>query len=158
MIGLETYGPEVASFWQGFLQATGRKEDQACYECFAFGIGKEMAEELLALVLSGKKRATASSVPVYQAEGAPLPEKGNVSIVLDGAGMPRCIIETKAVTVVPFREVTWEMARREGEDEHLESWRQGHTRFFTAEMKEIGLPFTEDMPVAFEDFEVIYTL
>lgn len=156
MINVSERGPRIASFWQEFLQATGRPQDQACYECFAFGMGKEMADELLTLVLDGKKRATASSVPVYQAEGTPLPEKGDISIVLDGEGTPRCVIETKAVTVVPFREVTWEMARREGEDECMESWRQGHIRFFTADMKEQGLSFTEDMPVAFEDFEVLY--
>lgn len=152
------FGPEIAAFWQAFLTATGRPADTPCYDCFAFGYGKALQDELAALVLAGQKRATSSSVPVYEAEGEPLPQPGELSIVLDGDGVPRCVIQTQAVTILAFREVTWDLCRREGEDESLESWQAGHVRFFTQDMEGAGLEFTWDMPMVFEDFEMVYRL
>ncbi len=35
--------------------------------------------------------------------------------------------------VLPFREVTFDLCRREGEDDTLASWQRGHVSFFTAE-------------------------
>ena len=141
-------------FWQDFLKKTGRSEDTTCFESFHFDDNESSANELLALVLSGKKRATASSLYAFAPEEAPKP--GNLSIVTDWDGNPRCVIETKAVQVIPFREMTFEICSREGEDECLETWQAGHRRFFTEDGKEMGYEFTEDMPVLFEDFEVIY--
>ncbi|GHV31666.1 RNA-binding protein [Clostridia bacterium] len=121
------------------------------YEIFAFGDSPEMADELLALVLAGKKTATASSIP----KDKPMPKVGDRSLVLDGAGNPACVIETTAVAVVPLCEMSWEMAKREGEDETLDSWIQGNIRYFTREAKREGYTFSEDMPLVFEDFVVV---
>jgi uncharacterized protein YhfF len=121
------------------------------YEIFAFGDSPEMADELLALVLAGKKTATSSGIPKDQ----PMPKIGARSLVLDGAGNPACVIETTAVALLPLCEVPWEMAKREGEDESLESWLQGHIRFFSREAKREGYVFSEDMPIVFEDFVVV---
>lgn len=65
-------------------------------------------------------------------------------------------METKNITIIPFKDITYDICSREGEDDSLESWREGHIRFFSNEGKEIGYEFTEDMLVVFEDFEVIY--
>ncbi|MEA4914386.1 MAG: ASCH domain-containing protein [Christensenella sp.] len=143
-------------FWQEFLEKTGRAPDTKYYECFHFTNDERLANELLQLVLSGKKRATASSLLCYVEDEQPKP--GNLSIVTDWDGNPRCVIETKAVQVIPFCEMTFEICSREGEDECLETWQAGHRRFFTEDGKENGYEFTEDMPVLFEDFEVIYQI
>lgn len=86
-----------------------------------------------------------------------LPKPGRLSIVTDWAGNPRCGIETTAVTILPLRKMTLELCSREGEDDSLESWRRNHIRFFTEEGKALGYAFLEEMPVAFEDFAVIYS-
>ncbi|MPM92276.1 hypothetical protein SDC9_139411 [bioreactor metagenome] len=85
-----------------------------------------------------------------------MPKRGSLSIVTDWDGNPRCVIETTAVTILPFREFTFEICSREGEDDSLESWQRAHTRFFTEDGKALGYEFSEDMPVVFEDFEVVY--
>ena len=41
----------------------------------------------------------------YEAVGESLPEAGDLSIVLDGAGHPRALIATTDVRIVPFDEV-----------------------------------------------------
>lgn len=146
----------VEAYWQRFLRETGRDPAQRYAECFHFDITEQWANALLELVLAGKKRATASSLYYFENNGLPQPKPGDCAIVTDWAGTPRCVIETTAVTVLPFREVTWDICRREGEDDNLESWQQGHVRFFSAEGESEGYTFTWDMPVVFEDFAVVY--
>ena len=58
--------------------------------------------------------------------------------------------------MLPFREVTFELASKEGEDASIEEWRESHISFFTEEGKELGYEFTWDMPVIFEEFRLEY--
>ncbi len=146
----------VEQFWQEFLRETGRSPDTRYYDCSYFEMTEYWANELLRLVLEGKKRATCSSLLAYEAEGIALPKAGNLSIFTDWDGKPRCVAETTAVTILPFREMTFEICSREGEDECLATWVEGHERYFRAEGEECGYAFTPDMPVVFEDFRVIY--
>lgn len=149
---------DIDLFWRIFLEETGRDANTQYLECFHFDLNERSANELLALVLEGKKRATASSLYAFEAEGCEMPKPGSLSIVTDWDGEPHCVIETTAVTVLPFREITFSLCSREGEDDSLESWRRGHRRFFTEDGKALGYAFSEDMPVVFEDFEVVYRI
>ena len=38
----------------------------------------------------------------------------------------------------------------------LQSWQEGHRAFFTEEGKELGYEFSEDMPVIFQEFNVVF--
>lgn len=147
---------ETELFWKRFLAETGRDPNTRYLECFHFDLNERSANALLALVLAGKKRATSSSLYAFQLEGCEPPKQGSLSIVTDWDGNPRCVIETTSVVVLPFREITFELCSREGEDDTLESWQRGHRRFFTEDGKALGYEFSEDMPVIFEDFEVVY--
>ena len=124
------------------------------YDAWAFGGDPD---GLAALVLAGVKTATASAYPLYELEGEPLPEAGAYSVILDGRDEAVCVILTDRVTVVPYRDVGAEHARREGEgDRSLAYWRQVHEAFFREEMAASGLVFTEDMPVVCEEFHVVW--
>lgn len=147
---------KVNDFWNRFLLETGKDTNTQYIECFHFELTKELANSLLAMVLSGQKQATASSLYAFEMRGERLPQTGDYSIVTDWEGNPRCVIETTAVTLLPFKEMTYELCKREGEDDTLESWRDGHSRFFTEEGKQLGYHFSEDMPVVFEDFKVVF--
>ena len=127
-------------------------------EHWHFEMTEGPANYLLGLVLSGKKRATSSSLLGYETEGEPIPLAGEMSVITYFDGTPACIIKTENVRIIPYRDITFELAVKEGEDDSLESWREHHARFFTEEGKEIGYTFTEDMPVVFEEFEVIEVL
>lgn len=69
---------------------------------------------------------------------------------------PKCVIETTNVRILPFKDVTYDICKLEGEDDSLESWRKGHISFFKEEGKKSGYEFSEEMPVVFEEFEVVY--
>jgi Uncharacterized protein conserved in bacteria len=143
-------------FWKEFLQKTDKDSKTEYFESFHFCLTEELANSLLELVLCGKKTATTSSLLEYEKTGERLPQVGDYSIVTDWDKNPRCVIETTAVTILPFNEMTFDICRREGEDDTLESWQDGHRRFFSEDGKEVGYEFTETMPVVFEDFKVVY--
>lgn len=147
---------EIDEFWEAFLARTGRSEETKYVEVFHFELSEKWANELLRLVLIGQKKATASSLYSYEYAKEPLPKVGDLSIVTDWDGVPRCVIEATAITVLPFSEITYEIAKREGEDDTLESWQKGHIKFYKEEGKILGYQFTEEMLVVFEDFEVVY--
>ena len=146
----------INEFWQSFLNDTNLDKKTKYIESFHFEMTEKLANELLNLVLIGKKKATASSKLFYDIENQPMPKEGDYSIVTDWDGNPRCVIKTTSVKVMPFKEETYDICKKEGEDENLESWQQGHIKFFTNEAKEYGYNFSEDMPVVFEEFEVVY--
>ncbi len=123
---------------------------------WSFGATPEHADALLELVLAGTKTATATALWDFEAEDEPVPEPGNLSILLDGTGRPRALIVTTDVRTVPFDEVDAEHAWLEGEgDRSLEQWREVHERYFT-EHAAHGHGFTRDLPVVLERFEVLY--
>ena len=109
-----------------------------------FGLPGRMREELTALVLSGRKRATAGLVSEYEQEGEDLEHVGECLAVLDDDGRQVGTIEVTQVDVVPFIEVPWSFAQAEGEgDADLEEWRAGHRHYWA----ETGTSVEDGTPV-----------
>ncbi len=148
---------KVEKYFDEFKKEHPVYRDASYYSAFHFHYEENVANELLELVLSGEKTATSSALPVYEVLNEEPPKVGDLSIVTDFASNPKCIIKTVKITVIPFKNMTFELCKKEGEDDSLESWRSNHTKFFTAESKSEGYIFNEDMEVIFEEFEVIYT-
>lgn len=121
------------------------------FERFAFGDNPEMADELLALVLSGKKTATVSVV----LENEQAPSVGDLSLVLDGHGDPACVIKTVYLETIKFCDLTWDMVKLEGEDETFEQWKAGNIRYWTRDAAKRSYTFTEQTLITFERFEVV---
>lgn len=149
--------PPVAEIWNAYADSVGGVDEARFYEAFFFADSEETANSLAALVLSGTKRATAASVWSFELEGKRLPAPGDLSVVTDWAGTPLCIIETFAVDIVPFGQVTEEFAVAEGEgDGSLDYWREAHREYFARECARHGRLFSEDMLVACERFKVVH--
>jgi uncharacterized protein YhfF len=97
-------------------------------EVRSFGDGPELTDELLHLVLEGKKTASCWSA----AEGLKGAEVGKPWAVRNGAGDVRCMMETVELTQRRFDEVDVQFAFDEGEgDRTLASWRAAHQAYFT---------------------------
>jgi uncharacterized protein YhfF len=126
-------------------------------QAWGFGDNARLADELGNLVLSGLKTATASLPWEYEVENEAIPCPGDLSIILDGAGYPICLIETTSVVVLPFDQVDASHAYDEGEDDRsLDSWREGHWRYFTRVCAAIGFTPAENMPVVCERFRLVF--
>lgn len=120
---------------------------------WAFGETPEVADRLADEVVAGTKTTTTSLLWQYEAEDAPLPEQGELGIVLDGSDSPRALILTTDVRVMPFAEV--DEAHALGESASLAEWRRVHEEL--ARGADDGEhPFTPEMPVVLERFELLY--
>lgn len=144
------------NYFSTFLKKTGRAPDTLLFDVFHFELTERLANDLLALVLDGKKKATSSSLRAFEIEGMSLPKPGELSVVTNWAGEPKCVIETEKVTLIRFCDIDFGLCSKEGEDECLETWREGHEKFFRAEGRELGYEFSPDMTVVFEEFDVVY--
>ena len=127
-------------------------------ERWHFELTEKACNELLDLVLQGKKRATSSSLASFRAEGTAVPKEGELSVITDWDGHPCCVIRTTKVRVIPYKDIPFGLARLEGEDDTLASWRKNHEAFFREEGKSLGYSFSEDMEVVFEEFEIVETI
>ncbi|MEA1619488.1 ASCH domain-containing protein [Erythrobacter sp. T5W1-R] len=93
----------------------------------AFGDSPELADELLNLILAGRKRATCWSAAA-DAEGG---QVGAQWVAEDGKGRPRAILETVEIRRIRFKEVDEDFAAAEGEgDLSLGYWRSAHQSYF----------------------------
>ena len=130
-------------------------EDEVVVECFGDSPG--LADELIAFVVDGPKRATASLVSAYTADGDPLPRIGSHWVACDGSGRPRVVLRTLELRLGPLHSVDARFAWDEGEhDRSLESWLDGHRSYFRRECERIGVEFSDDVEVCFERFEVVW--
>ena len=131
----------LAVFVQDFTDATGLGVTS---KPFCFGDSPQLADELAALVRSGRKRATATMIVEFEYEGEPLPAIGQHSVVYDGAGQPVCVIRTDHVSVGPLDEVldpafAWD----EGEgDRTYEDWLAQHSAYWRRVLPNVGAELT----------------
>jgi uncharacterized protein YhfF len=114
---------------------------------FSFGDSAALADELAALVLSGKKRATCWAA----SDSANLTEIGQLWAMRDGSGVTKAILETVEVSRKRFNDVDAAFAYDEGEgDRTLAYWRAAHREYFERQGT-----FSEDMLLDCERFRLI---
>jgi uncharacterized protein YhfF len=119
-------------------------------ESFSFGDTPELANELLELVLTGKKSATCWAV----SEGDKGVVVGKRWIIKDGQGRPSAILESVELARRRFGDVVAAFAHDEGEgDRSLEYWRQAHTKYFIGRGE-----FSPDMELYCERFRLVEVL
>lgn len=132
---------DCQAFWQAFVGSLAGHDPRrfARPDAFGFGGQAEIADELAALVLAGRKRATTSLLVEYSQCGEPLPKAGDLSIVLNGSDQPVAIIERTAVELLPFSAVGADYAQHEGEgDGSLGHWVAVHTCYFNRILEPLG--------------------
>ena len=103
-------------------------------------------DRLVKLVLDNKKTATTS---LYKFDC--ISSEGSLSVLTDSQKNSVCIIRTKKVIVTEFKNITFALARLEGENDSLEEWKKVHATYFF----KLDADFNENTKVIFEIFEVI---
>jgi uncharacterized protein YhfF len=147
------------SYWAEFVASLPSDDPriEAKPDAFGFGGEGEIADELAALVLAGKKRATASLPMEYTSVGEALPKTGDLSIILNGIGSPVAIIERTSVEVMPFHAVTAEFAATEGEgDGSLKYWQEAHAGYFDQVCERLGGKLEATTPVLCQCFKMVW--
>lgn len=140
--------------WKEYCKKCHVDEDTP-YEAWSFG--GDDPDALAQLVADGIKTATASGYDFYKMDDEPLPNVGDLSVILNEAEEAVCVIKETKLYHTRFCEVTKEHAYKEGEgDRSLEYWRNVHKDFFEEEAQEYGISFDDNFNVLCEEFEVVY--
>ncbi len=147
--------PEVEAFWAEFRRAKSVPEQD--YDVCRMGDSAGMGDELLQLILSGTKRATACLLRDVEVGGEMMARVGGHVVVLDSADRPHAIWRSKTVEVKPLDRVDEAFAWDEGEGERTrQDWLAMHIRYFTRRAKAEGFAFDPTMPAVFERFSVVW--
>ncbi len=147
-----------AAMWEAYA-AAHPEAVAAGAECTVerFGDSERLADELLQIVLSGRKRATSELASEFLAAGEPLPRIGSHWIACDGRGVPRIVIRSTELRVGPFGSVDAAFAADEGEDDgSVASWKAEHRRYWQRTTAARGATWSEDDEIVFERFAVVW--
>jgi uncharacterized protein YhfF len=123
--------PSVSALWERY-RALSPDAPATLPSVEHFCDNREDADTCAALIVNGRKRATASALIDYQREAEPLPTPGKLVIVTSWAGEARALIRTHTVTIRCFGDIPATFAFLEGEgDRSLAFWRETHRAFWT---------------------------
>ncbi len=143
--------------WREFRKDLESDNTADIYTSWYFSNNEKDADELLELVLQGKKRATSSAFEIYSKIDENLPKEGDFSVITNWAGKAHCIIETTKIDILPFNKVTEEFAKLEGEgDLSLKYWQHVHEDFFTKDLAQFNIAFNSESKVVCETFKLVY--
>ena len=146
---------EIMDYWQRFRKKS--RITESFVDAWSFGDNPELADELLKLVLAGKKTGTSTLTIELERKGEKMPRVGDYNVILECKGKPAGIIRTTSVAINPFSEVEETFAYSEGEDDHtLRSWRREHWKYWTRVGQKLGFAMKEDLLVICENFELVY--
>ena len=106
--------------------------------------------------MSGQKTAFFTPLATYTINQEPIPISGEQYIVVDNNGEPVCVIETQSIEIIPFEEISWQMAKLEGEDNSFEEWKNKQIAIISDEGDILGFEFSPDIRMVFQTFNVIY--
>ncbi|MEH6630748.1 MAG: ASCH domain-containing protein [Halopseudomonas aestusnigri] len=147
----------IEAFWKSCWDHIPAEDRSASFRSWSFGDSAELADELLALVLSGVKTATCGALWDYEYDGEEPPITGSYHILTDYSGQPCCLIQLTSVEFCSFKCVSADFASAEGEgDRSLNNWREGHHQFFKRRAEDTGNIFDEDTVLVLERFKVVY--
>ena len=158
-MGNKIHNPEIQQYWHSFVDSLPKEigNPPEEYQAWSFGNTPEMADELGELVRQGIKTATATLVWLFEEGIESYPKVGDYHIILNGQGLPICIIQTTDLNVLAFKDVGEEHAYLEGEgDRSLRFWREAHWAFFSEECRKLGREPDPHMPVLCEKFNLVY--
>ena len=82
---------------------------------WSYGETAEEADAFLASIRSGATTATAMPLAELEQVGEPVPQPGELGIVLDGRGDPQALVSVSEVLLVPYAEVDPGFTLVEGE-------------------------------------------
>ena len=149
----------IGEYWEKYLKESNQNADEVGFSGeISFEVEKNpiVGTERLALVLGGKKTVMFSAYDSYGINMENLPVSGEMYIVEDSTNEPRAIIEIVSVNVIPFCDISWELASRDGEDSSFDEWREKTLDLMEDEAALCGFDFKPDSKVVCEIFRVVY--
>lgn len=146
---------QIRQFWQQYAESVGVKRKVP--SVMRLGDSDELADELAMQVLAGTKRAHANLPRDFTAQGRAFPKRGDLNVVTDGSGAPRCVVRCVQVEVKPMRDADEQFAWDSGGgDRTLQWWINAHMRYFRRRGVREGFLVGPETELVFERFEVVW--
>ena len=143
---------KIENFWNRFLFKNNLPKDTILSDVFSFDITQKKSNFLLQLVLNEKKTATTS---LYVKEEFNT-KVGEYNIVTTFRGIPKAVIQITDVKILKLKDMTFELAKLEGEDEIFDTWKKTHEEFLSIDAKNYNISLNEDTLIVFEIFKLVY--
>ncbi|QEW02333.1 ASCH domain-containing protein [Microbacterium lushaniae] len=149
----------AAEMWKAYQSAhPDLATDNEMPSVERFGDHPALSDELLGLVIDGEKRATATLLKEFEAEGQQLPRIGSHWIACDGAGRPRAILRSTELRIGTIDTADAAFAYDEAEDDRsLDAWLLGHRTYWNRICPSLGIEWSDDLEILFERFTVAWT-
>jgi uncharacterized protein YhfF len=124
-------------------------EESRYFTPMSIGDTPAAADEGAAAILSGDKTATSSAH--WQYPDGRIPFVGALSVLLDGSGRARAIVETVRVEIIPFGSVDRDFAHAYGEGARtLDWWRSEVMAWYRSAAVRHGHDFSDATPIICE--------
>ena len=145
----------IEPFWLAYQRACNVKVPG--FSASALGHTRGIADALAALIEEGVKRAQATPLRDFDAEGETVPQPGDHLVVLDGDGEPRAIVRTTRVEKRLFNQIDEVFAFEAGEgDLSLSWWLTAHRQDYAERGEAEGFAVDERLELLLEYFELVW--
>ena len=108
------------------------------------------------LVMTGRKTAFIWSMAKWLRLGLDIPRPGVYYLLPDGSGRACAVLRAGRAYMLPYREMTEELAVAEGLDSSLQAWQQRERALLMRETAETGAVFTLDAQLVALTFTLSY--
>lgn len=143
-------------FWSRCGRARPDEQLGERYSVRRIGNAPAICETLLGLITSGQKTGVFSRPDELAAAGL-TPHAGDYVVLTDFNGKPRCLVQMQECRLLKFSEVRAEHTATESPAARdLETWRGIHRGYWTPMLAAEGIEFTEDLPVLFQRFRLVF--
>jgi len=147
----------LAEFWQACRTALPAETEGQAYRTRQFGNNPEIARQLLELILAREKTGTFAVDWEFDSRPGERPSPGDLFVITDHAGVPGALVRITATEVVPFDQISERHVQCEGPAlRAVVPWRQVHWDYWTRTLGEIGREPAADMPILYQEFELLY--
>lgn len=122
-----------------------------------WGETPEESDAIGRMIAEGEKTASCTTYWAWAMDRYRFPALGMLTMVLDGADNPLCMIETYELSLSKFKDVdaAFAMAEAVG-DRSLLHWRKIHWIWFSDQLKNLGHEPNEDMILVCERYRKIF--
>jgi uncharacterized protein YhfF len=144
---------DIDAFWARCRTALTPDDPGACFGVKPIGNTPQLSDSLLGLIASRQKTGLFSGSAPEESQ----PRPGDCFVFTDCEGRPRCAVRMVECRVVRFMDVgPVETACESPAARDLAAWRDIHGRFWKRTLEAQGRSFSEDMPLLFQRFELLY--
>ncbi|MBW7930990.1 MAG: ASCH domain-containing protein [Gammaproteobacteria bacterium] len=131
----------------------GNVDADAGYRVRPIGNTPQLSRSLLQLIARGEKTGLFSDPAAMD----PVPAAGEYFIFTDHAGKPHCMVRLTESRVLRFADVgPAETACESPAARDPAAWRKIHGRYWQGVCAAAGREFSEEMPLLFQRFELLY--